>query len=311
MQCDPLSHALPGKVSTRLGNSTTYDGINNNRWSSTTILSPSCIVRPESAADVSRALKILKCGRCKFAIKSGGHMAIPGANNIDRGVSLDLGALNEVTVAADKSFVSLGAGGSWNNVYKQLIGTGVMVPGGLCGGTGVGGVTLGGGESLFQPKVGWVADNVLNFEVVLASGEIVNANETCHSDLFRALKGGSSNFGIVTRVDLKAFPHNQIWGGELILPAAPQIVNQTLQMVANFTEQNNHYVDAGVQIGVVNLANGLGFIDVALAETKGCENPDILKPFFELSPNIGNTVRKRTMFDLIEEIELLQPPGYR
>lgn len=41
-------------------------------------------------------------------------------------------------------------------------------------------------------------DQVVNYEVVLADGSIVEANATTNSDLFRVLKGGSNNFGIVS-----------------------------------------------------------------------------------------------------------------
>lgn len=57
---------------------------------------------------------------------------------------------------------------------------------------------------------------MVNFQVVLASGEIVNANATSRSDLFTALKGGQSNFGIVTRFDLRTFPTGPIWGGRTV-----------------------------------------------------------------------------------------------
>lgn len=53
----------------------------------------------------------------------------------------------------------------------------------------------------------------MNFEVVLADGSVVNANSTSHDDLYRALKGGSSNFGIVTRFDLNTLPNTPLWGG--------------------------------------------------------------------------------------------------
>lgn len=53
----------------------------------------------------------------------------------------------------------------------------------------------------------------MNFEVVLADGSVVNANATSHDDLYRALKGGSSNFGIVTRFDLNTLPNTPMWGG--------------------------------------------------------------------------------------------------
>ena len=41
----------------------------------------------------------------------------------------------------------------------------------------------------------------MNFEVVLADGRIVNANKDEHSDLWKSLKGGSGNFGLITRID--------------------------------------------------------------------------------------------------------------
>jgi hypothetical protein len=34
-------------------------------------------------------------------------------------------------------------------------------------------------------------------------------------DLFRALKGGANNFGVVTRFDLATFPQGQILGGNV------------------------------------------------------------------------------------------------
>jgi predicted alternative tryptophan synthase beta-subunit len=52
-----------------------------------------------------------------------------------------------------------------------------------------------GGMSHFSNHWGLVCDNVKNFEVVLGSSDIVQANADENPDLFRALKGGGSNFG--------------------------------------------------------------------------------------------------------------------
>lgn len=41
----------------------------------------------------------------------------------------------------------------------------------------------------------------------------MNANQTSHPDLFRALKGGANNFGVVTRFDLATFPQGDIAAG--------------------------------------------------------------------------------------------------
>jgi hypothetical protein len=42
-----------------------------------------------------------------------------------------------------------------------------------------------GGLSFFSSREGFVSDNVLNYEIVLASGEIVNANAGSNSEQFR------------------------------------------------------------------------------------------------------------------------------
>ena len=47
-------------------------------------------------------------------------------------------------------------------------------------------------------------------KVVLATGTVTNANQTSHSDLYRALKGGANNFGVVTRFDLATFPQGDL-----------------------------------------------------------------------------------------------------
>ena len=75
------------------------------------------------------------------------------------------------------------------------------------------GLLLGGGVSFYGNQAGWSADNVLEYEVVLASGQIVTASATSNPDLFWALKGGSSNFGIVTSFKLRTFPSKKVFAG--------------------------------------------------------------------------------------------------
>ncbi len=191
----------------------------NIRWSVTAMLHPSCIIQPVDTAGVAHTVRILSAAACPFAVKSGGHTPTPGANDINNGITIDFRYINETTLSSDRRSVTLGVGSTWLQAYTQLNDTGVAFPGGRYGLVRVGGLTLGGGLSFFSPKVGWVADNVLNFEVVLASGEVVNASSTNHSHLFRALKGGSSNFGIVTRVKIQTFESTgRLWGGSVAYP---------------------------------------------------------------------------------------------
>jgi FAD/FMN-containing dehydrogenase len=82
------------------------------------------------------------------------------------------------------------------------------VQGGGCVSVGAaGGFPQGGGFGSFSRRYGTAAGNMLEAEVVLASGEIVVANEAQHADLFWALRGGGGGtFGVVTRLTMRTYP---------------------------------------------------------------------------------------------------------
>lgn len=224
-----------------------YTRANSERWSTTAILSPSCIVQAANAAEVSTAIKILtseataNLPACPFAIRSGGHMPIPGANNIDGGVALDLSRISDTKLSTDHTVVSIGTGSTWQAAANKLKDTGLGIPSGRCPTTAVGGVTLGGGISFFAPKIGFAADNVVNFEVVLASGDIVNANATHNSDLWMALKGGGGNFGVVTRFDFATFPQPSLWAAGIPLPADEHATDFALKALHGITSMQHMF----------------------------------------------------------------------
>lgn len=208
-QCEALDDALPGKV---VYQGTDAYNISNIFWSSKqSSLTPACFVLPSSATDVSTIIGILTKLKGPFAVKAGGHTAFAGSN-IQDGVTIDLQHMNAVNLAADRSSVSLGPGARWGDVAAILDPLRLAVVGGRGPTIGVGGFILGGGISFLSGRRGWACDNVQNFEVVLASGKIVNANTHKNSDLFWALRGGGgSNFGIVTRFDVNVYEQGDVW----------------------------------------------------------------------------------------------------
>lgn len=74
-----------------------------------------------------------------------------------------------------------------------------------------GGWVLGNGLSNeVLPMYGLGVDNVLQHEIVLANGSHVIANSCTNPDLFKALRGGGSGFGVITSVHFKLHPPSQL-----------------------------------------------------------------------------------------------------
>ncbi|KAI7366236.1 hypothetical protein KC328_g18515, partial [Hortaea werneckii] len=296
-----------------------YNAINTDRWSNTAILPPECIASPASAADVALILQIVledpsehSAAACNFAVKSDGHSPNVGFNDIDQGVSIDLRRINTTVIAQDRSFVSLGSGARWRDVYASLQDTGVIIPGAECSETGVGGVILGGGISFFLPRVGSVADNVINYEVVLASGEIVNANATSHQDLWLALRSGSSNFGIVTRFDVAALPEGPVWGGGLTQPAQAHTTDEVLKALHHLAgdPDRDRYAAYGV-LWSYNTTTGDRRITHTLVHTNGTAHPDAFRPFEKIQPRLSSSLRSTTIGSLTEEASAFMSKGFR
>jgi FAD/FMN-containing dehydrogenase len=179
-------------------------------------------------------------GDWHIAVRSGGHGSA-GANNIVNGVTIDLSNLNSTSYDPDANIAKIEPGGRWGNVYADLEKDGVTVPGGRDGGVGVGGFFLGGGESFFSGNQGFGCDSVVNFEVVLANGTIVNANSTANADLWLALRGGGSNFGIVTRFDVEAIPARGLYYNLRILSF--NYSDAMIDAVVGFANQNQSFAD--------------------------------------------------------------------
>lgn len=105
----------------------------------------------------------------------------------------------------------------------------------ISGSVGVGGYILGGGLSFLSTQYGWAANNLAAVEMVLPNGTMITASNTTNADIFAAIKGGGSNFGVVTTYIMQAYPIGQIWGGNLIF-LGDDATEGMLSAVRNFTE---------------------------------------------------------------------------
>lgn len=197
--------------------------------------------------------------------------------------------LDSVSVSEDHTIAHIGAGASWLDVYLYLDALHLSVAGGRNGAVGVGGLTLGGGISYFAPRIGWSCDNVVNFEIVLASGRLANANATSAPDLFRALKGGANNFGVVTRFDLAAFPQGEILQGPISSPFSER--EAVFKAFANLAGSLNYDPYASLVTGLTWLpSTGWGNVTTTAAYTKPATSPPAFKEFIAV-PNTTSSLK--------------------
>ena len=130
-----------------------------------------------------------------------------------------------------------------------------------------------------------------NAQVVLASGQIVNANISHFPDLYKALKGGNNNFGVVTRFDLRSFPQGKLWGGFVFYP--PSTRRELLQALTVFNAASGAGIDdyaSGYSVFAYNRSGN--FINLSILDyTKPEPNPSILRNLSNLQPQLGNTLR--------------------
>jgi FAD/FMN-containing dehydrogenase len=177
---------------------------------------PLLIVRAASADDVAPTIAFARSAGLPLAIRGGGHN-VAGNGTVDDGVVLDLGSLKGVEVDAGARLVRVEAGATLGDVDRATEPFGLVVPVGVVSGTGVAGLTLGGGVGWLTRKYGLTIDNLVEVEVVLASGERVGASRDEHEDLFWGLRGGGGNFGIATAFTYRAHPLDpDVFAGTLI-----------------------------------------------------------------------------------------------
>ncbi|KAL1850825.1 hypothetical protein Plec18170_006661 [Paecilomyces lecythidis] len=151
----------------------------------------------------------------------------------------------------------------------------------------------------------------LNLEscVVLANGEIINANNQTNPDLFRALKGGSNNFGIVTKFDYAAFESIGLWGG--VIAHDKSTTAQQAPALVNFT---NH-VEKDPYASLItswhySSARGVTMVSNILDHAKPIEDASIFDQVLAI-PRVSSSLRLTNLHDLTDELELARGLGTR
>jgi FAD/FMN-containing dehydrogenase len=187
---------------------------------------PALIARCTGPEDVAMAVEFARDRDLPLAIRGGGHNG-PGLGTIDDGVVIDLSPLKDIHVDPQARTVRVGGGCTWGEVDRATNEHGLATPSGIISTTGVGGLTLGGGIGHLTRRFGLAVDNLLEAEIVLASGERVRASADEHPDLYWAIRGGGGNFGVVTSFTFRLHELDTVVAGPTFWPveAAAEVLS--------------------------------------------------------------------------------------
>jgi FAD/FMN-containing dehydrogenase len=175
---------------------------------------PKLIVQCADVADVIACVNFGRENRLLIAVKGGGHNGA-GLGVCDDGLVIDLCRMKGIYVDADTKTVRTEGGCTLAEVDHATHVFGLAVPAGVFAGTGIAGLTLGGGLGHLTRKYGLSIDNLLEVSMVLADGSYVQASANKHPDLFWAVRGGGGNFGIVVSFLFQAQPVSLVYGGPM------------------------------------------------------------------------------------------------
>lgn len=149
----------------------------------------------------------------------------------------------------------------------------------------------------------------------MANGSIQDVSHPTHPELYRALRGGGNNFGIVTRFDLDLYEQGPVWGGLHVWPFLPSVTSVVTEGFVQFA----HEAPSDPHL---SLFAGLGFMQgnfawaVGQYDTLGRTEPPIFAQFRDDVDRYGvaklvSTARVASMTELADELNQSEPAGKR
>ena len=166
---------------------------------------PALIVRASGTTDVIEAVNFARDHHMLLSVRGGAHNVAGHAVN-NGGIVIDLSPMRSVWVDPKMRTVRVGGGATWADVDRETQVFGLATPGGNVSTTGVGGLTLHGGMGHLRRKYGLSIDNLISVDIVTADGQLRRASAMENPDLYWAVRGAGSNFGVVTSFEFRLHP---------------------------------------------------------------------------------------------------------
>jgi FAD/FMN-containing dehydrogenase len=179
-------------------------------------------VNATDATHVQKTIHFAARHNIRLVIRNTGHDLL-GRSTGAGGLAIWLHYMRDISVVDYDSSqysgkaIKVGAGIQSFEGSDAAYRAGLVIVGGSCTTISLaGGYSQGGGHGQLASYVGLAADQVLEWEVILANGDLVIASPSEYPDLYWALSGGGGGtYGVVVSMTSKAYPELPTVSGNL------------------------------------------------------------------------------------------------
>ena len=209
-------------------------------------------VNAAEASDFQKTIEFVQRHNIRLTVRNTGHDYNGKATGAGA-VGIWTHNLKDIEIIDYKSSnytgkaMKMGAGVQGFEAYQAAHDQGLVVVGGNCPTVGIaGGYSQGGGHGPLASKFGLGADQVLEWEVVTGTGELLHATPSENSDLYWALSGGGGGiFGVVLSMTSKAYKDMPSSASNLTFTNEGVSQDDYYDAVGTFHETLIPLVDAG------------------------------------------------------------------
>jgi len=182
------------------------------------IKKPVCVVKPNTTEQVAAIVRLADKYGVTITPRGGGSSGLGGAVPVKDGVVVDLTSMKQVLeLNESKKIITVQPGISWKELIDFLDKKGLQpgtYPSSAYSATIGGFIATGGYFGVGAPKYGSINNQIVNLEVVLPNGDIINTTENgipaanIPMDCSWVFTGSEGIFGIVTKATLRVYPKN-------------------------------------------------------------------------------------------------------
>ncbi len=274
-------------------------------WNGSIDRYPALIVRCADVIDVVTTIQFARNQHLPVTVRGGGH-SVAGYAVSNDGLLIDLSRMKGIWIDPLKSIAQAQAGLTLGEFIHATQLFGLATPVGNVSGTGLAGLTLGGGLGWLMGKYGLTIDNLLSVDLVTADGQVLTASAIQYPDLFWGVRGGGGNFGIVTSFEFQLHPVGPVLAGKVVYPMSK--AREVLHLYRDYTSSAPEGLTAYASL--MKTRDGLPVIAINLCYYGDLEEGQrIVEPLRKFGSPLADLIRPKSYFKVISLADAGAPAG--